>query len=132
MLTESKFTTWGSYSLPELLVIPTRKKPAKPGSFLALEFTLPETDSSPLKNGGWETTFPLGMPVFTGYVSFREGNNLCRSFHPTRHASYSKRFEVHIWIDPPSGTTQLCRFFAVPFLLAKLYNHPVLFMEKVS
>ena len=28
--------------------------------------TLPETNSSPLKNGGWETTFLLGRPIFRG------------------------------------------------------------------
>ena len=31
------------------------------------------TASLPLKNGGWETTFHLGRPIFRGYVSFREG-----------------------------------------------------------
>ena len=41
--------------------------------------TLPETNSSPLKMDGWNTTFLLGRPIFRGYVSFREGkgvNNL--------------------------------------------------------
>ena len=33
--------------------------------------TLPETNIYPLKIGGWETTFLLGKPIFTGYVSFR-------------------------------------------------------------
>ena len=27
----------------------------------------------PLENGGWKTTFLLGRPIFSGYVSFREG-----------------------------------------------------------
>ncbi len=50
------------------------------GSFLALEFkslgaswweipssfTLPETNSSPLKMDGWNTTFLLGRPIFRG------------------------------------------------------------------
>ena len=35
--------------------------------------TLPETNSSPLKMDGWNTTFLLGRPIFRGYVSFREG-----------------------------------------------------------
>ena len=38
--------------------------------------TLPETNSSPLKMDGWNTTFLLGRPIFRGYVSFREGRNL--------------------------------------------------------
>ena len=29
----------------------------------------PQTNSSPLKNGGWETTFLLGRPMFRGYVT---------------------------------------------------------------
>ncbi len=36
-------------------------------------FTLPETNSSPLKMDGWETSFLLGWPIFRCYVSFREG-----------------------------------------------------------
>ena len=36
-------------------------------------YTLPETNSSPLKMDGWNTTFLLGWPIFRGYVSFREG-----------------------------------------------------------
>ena len=35
--------------------------------------TLPETNSSPLKMDGWNTSFLLGRPIFKGYVSFREG-----------------------------------------------------------
>ena len=35
--------------------------------------TLPKTNSSPLKNGGWETTFLLGNSIFGCYVSSREG-----------------------------------------------------------
>ena len=35
--------------------------------------TLPETNSSPLKMDGWNTTFLLGRPIFRCYVSFREG-----------------------------------------------------------
>ena len=27
-------------------------------------YTLPKTNSSPLKNGGWDTTFLLGNPIF--------------------------------------------------------------------
>ena len=36
--------------------------------------TLPETNSSHLKMGGWNTSFLLGWPNFRGYVSFREGS----------------------------------------------------------
>ena len=39
-----------------------------------LKFTLPETNSSPLKMDGWNTSFLLGRPIFRGYVSFREVN----------------------------------------------------------
>ena len=37
-----------------------------------LKLTLPETNSSPLKMDGWNTTFLLGRPIFKGYVSFRD------------------------------------------------------------
>ena len=37
--------------------------------------TLPETNSSHLKNDGWNTRFLLGWPIFRGYVSFRPGFN---------------------------------------------------------
>ena len=33
--------------------------------------TLPETNISP-EMDGWKTSFLLGMPIFRGYVSFRE------------------------------------------------------------
>ena len=37
---------------------------------------LSETNKSPLKMDGWNTSFLLGWPIFRAYVSFREGNNL--------------------------------------------------------
>ena len=37
--------------------------------------TLPETNSSHLKNDGWNTRCLLGWPIFRGYVSFRPGYN---------------------------------------------------------
>ena len=42
--------------------------------------TLPETNSSPLKNCGWETTFLLGPGPFSGVfaVSFREGRSFLK------------------------------------------------------
>ena len=47
--------------------------------FLENRNNLPETNSSPLKMDGWNTSFLLGRPIFRGYVSFREGNNhVCR------------------------------------------------------
>ena len=42
----------------------------------ALTITLPETNSSPLKMDGWNTSFLLGWPIFGGYVSFREGRSI--------------------------------------------------------
>ena len=41
-------------------------------------FTLPETNIAykPPKMDGWNTTFLLERPIFRGYVSFREGNQL--------------------------------------------------------
>ena len=41
---------------------------------LASRFTLTETNRSPLKMDGWNTTFLLGRLIFRCYVSFREGN----------------------------------------------------------
>ena len=41
-----------------------------------LKITLPETNSSPLKMDGLNTTFLLGRPIFRGYVSFREGKTV--------------------------------------------------------
>ena len=38
--------------------------------------TLPETNSSPLKMDGWNTTFLLGSLIFRGHVSFREGSGI--------------------------------------------------------
>ena len=46
--------------------------------------TLPETNSSPLKMDGLNTTFLLGRPIFRGYVSFREGK-LVSLFKFSRH-----------------------------------------------
>ena len=40
---------------------------------ILLDDTLPETNSSPPKMDGWNTTFLLGRSIFRGYVSFREG-----------------------------------------------------------
>ena len=37
-------------------------------------YTLPETNSLPLKMDGRKTSFLLGWPIFRCYVSFREGN----------------------------------------------------------
>ena len=47
----------------------SRKRPGKQKH----KVPLPETNSSPLKMDGWNTTFLLGRPIFSGYVSFREG-----------------------------------------------------------
>ena len=42
--------------------------------FRIVSTTLHETNSSPLKWMVGIRSFPLGWPIFTGYVSFREGN----------------------------------------------------------
>ena len=36
--------------------------------------TLPKTNIAP-ENQWWEDDFPLGMPIFMGYVRFREGSS---------------------------------------------------------
>ena len=40
---------------------------------LLLSCTLPKTNSSPLKNGRWETTFRLGFGRFSGANSWFQG-----------------------------------------------------------
>ena len=67
----NKIQKMGPYTMSGLLLLA--------GSQAALESyknacTLPETNSSPLKNDGWNASFLLGWPIFRGYVSFREGN----------------------------------------------------------
>ena len=44
-------------------------------SLETIRYTLPETNSSPLKMDGWNTSFLLGWPIFRCYVSFREGRS---------------------------------------------------------
>ena len=54
--------------------------------FLYQAIPLPETNSSPLKMDGWNTTFPIGEAYFQGRtVSFREGNicTLYQWYHAT-------------------------------------------------
>ena len=50
---------------------PPKKKQSK-GNTTAMSDTLPETNSSHLKMDFWNTSFPLGWPIFRGYVSFLE------------------------------------------------------------
>ena len=38
--------------------------------------TLPKTNRSPLKIGGWKIHVLFGRPMFRGYASFREGAQL--------------------------------------------------------
>ena len=38
--------------------------------------TLPKTNRSPLKIGGWKMNVLFGRPMFRGYASFREGAQL--------------------------------------------------------
>ena len=57
--------------------------PTKMGKFVHDPcFTLPKTNSSPLKMDGWKTTFLLGRPIFRGYVSFREGTCFFGHIYP--------------------------------------------------
>ena len=60
----------------------------------------------------WNTTFPLGRPIFRGYVSFREGscnpvnNDECILYNPMLdpyHASPAKKITTR---DPASPTPQ--------------------------
>ena len=37
--------------------------------------SVPKTNSSPIKDGSWKTTFILGWPIFGDYASFREGKS---------------------------------------------------------
>ncbi len=60
--------------------------------------TLPETNSSPLKMDGWNTTFLLGRPIFRGYVSFRE----CK---PVRFNNVEVSFLKWNWIVHWCGCT---------------------------
>ena len=50
-------------------------------------YTLPETNSSPLKIGGWNTSFLSGWPIFRGvFVSFRE----CNYYEPCKMDKWTK------------------------------------------
>ncbi len=60
----------GNAQLPKGGLVKNQDKPI-PSTFQVV-YTLPETNSSPLKMDGWNTTFLLGRPIFRGYVSFRE------------------------------------------------------------
>ena len=52
---------------------PPKKKISSKGNTTAMsDITLPETNSSHLKMDVWNTSFPLGWPIFRGYVSFLE------------------------------------------------------------
>ena len=55
-------------------------------TYVSERSTLPETNSSHLKNGSCNTTFLLGWPIFRGYVSFRkeysDGQSLRTIFFP--------------------------------------------------
>ena len=50
-------------------------------------FTLPETNSSHLKMGGWKTSFILGWPICHCYVSFGECNWLFKVLNLETHPS---------------------------------------------
>ena len=54
--------------------------------------TLPETNSSHLKLDGWKTNFLLGHLIFTGYVSFREGNLFCHPLVPVVRSPAQRPF----------------------------------------
>ena len=77
-------------------------------------FSLPETNSKFAPENGWlGDYFPLGRPIFRGYVSFREGRSLifrhthpivvrsCRLTLATKWESYLKIFYFfHISYSP--------------------------------
>ena len=48
---------------------------------------------------GWKTSFPLGRPIFRGYVSFREG----KFNHPSLELPKNSRIEIMIFLssEPP-------------------------------
>ena len=54
--------------------------------------TLPETNSSHLKLDGWKTNFLLAHLIFTGYVSFREGNLFCHPLVPVERSPAQRPF----------------------------------------
>ena len=68
--------------------------------------TLPETNSSPLKMDGWNTTILLGRLIFRGYGSFREGitNPLDIQTIEPANISWVPGFQTHtephqVWQD---------------------------------
>ncbi len=65
--------------------------------------TLPETNSSPLKMDGWNTTFLLGRPIFRGYVSFREGILYKLFVSRVGPVNYHR---THSRVDQPDGLPQ--------------------------
>ena len=73
------------------------------------EITLPETNSSHLKLGGWKTSFLLGCPIFRGYVSFREGKV---------DWFYSESSVVRLcdWIHPESAGSRWWQKIKLPIL----------------
>ena len=66
-----------------------------------------ETNSSHLKMDGWNTSFPLGLPIFRGYVSFREGKSplfttiweMFFGFTISRHRSQANPRQFFPWIS---------------------------------
>ena len=89
------------------------------------EITLPETNSSHLKMGGWKTSFLLECPIFRGYVSFREGNvdwfysessvvRLCDWIHPEKVLDLAgdKKSGFQFWVlaSVPQFYSGICLF----------------------
>ena len=81
---EGVYTNGVSHSDPKLIVFleslffevadNITENPTQPWEKHATKtFTLPETNSSPLKIEGWNTAFLLRRSIFRGHVSFREG-----------------------------------------------------------
>ena len=73
-------------------------------SNMYIAHTLPETNNSPLKMDGWNTTFLLGRPIFRGYVSFREGKPLINIFISVQHESCSRV----VGFDPIGRPMRFC------------------------
>ncbi len=74
-----------------------------------ITFTLPKTNSSHLKMGGWNTTFLLGMPIFRCYVRFQGGYhsfNLPRKVNPPTSSILFHPIESFVAIEKTRATLQ--------------------------
>ena len=76
-----------------------QSQPPKLAAGASVIASVSETNSSPLKMDGWNTTFLLWRPIFRGHVSFREGNVLTSIFLPPNGGSMlHENAQRHQWI----------------------------------